>query len=85
MKPTQLQYALALQAVPNIDDITAKKLIQHCGSSEAVFKASSRALQSIDGIGSVVTSALQHSKPLKAAEQELEFIQKHNIEAPGMA
>ena len=81
MKPTQLQYALALQAVPNIGDITAKKLIQHCGSPEAVFKASSRALQSIDGICSVVTSALQHSKTLKAAEQELKFMQKHNIKA----
>jgi len=75
MKPTQLQYALALQAVTNIGDITAKKLIQHCGSPEAVFKASSRALQSIDGIGSVVVNALQHSKTLKAAEQELEFMQ----------
>ena len=81
MKPTQLQYALALQAVPNIGDITAKKLIHHCGNPEAVFKASSRALQSIDGIGSVVTSALQHSKTLKAAEQELEFIHKYNIKA----
>lgn len=81
MKPTQLQYALALQAVPNIGDITAKKLIQHCGSPEAVFKASIRSLQSIDGIGSVVTSALQHSKTLKAAEQELEFIHKYNIKA----
>jgi len=27
MNPTQLHYALALQAVPNIGDITAKKLI----------------------------------------------------------
>lgn len=40
MNPTQLHFALALQAVPNIGDITAKKLIQHCGSPEAVFKAS---------------------------------------------
>ena len=44
MNPTQLHYALALQAVPNIGDITAKKLIQHCGSPEAVFKASKKTL-----------------------------------------
>ncbi len=42
MNPTQLHYALALQAVPNIGDITAKKLIQHCGSLEEVFKASKK-------------------------------------------
>jgi len=29
MNPPQLLYALALQAVPHIGDITAKKLIQH--------------------------------------------------------
>jgi DNA uptake protein ComE-like DNA-binding protein len=29
MNSTQLLYAMALQAVPNIGDITAKKLIQH--------------------------------------------------------
>ena len=29
MKPTKLHYAMALQAVPHIGDITAKKLIQH--------------------------------------------------------
>lgn len=81
MRPTELLYALALQAVPNIGDITAKKLIQHCGNPEAVFKASSKALQSIDGIGSVVTKALHHSQTLNSAEQELEFIQKHNIQA----
>lgn len=35
MNPTHLHYALALQAVSNIGDITAKKLIQHCGSLES--------------------------------------------------
>ena len=39
MNSTQLLYAMALQAVPNIGDIAARKLIQHCGSPEAVFKA----------------------------------------------
>ena len=81
MNPTQLHYAMALQAVPNIGDITAKKLIQHCGSPEAVFKASKKTLQSIDGIGTVIINALQHSNTLKIAEKELEFIQKNDIQA----
>ena len=81
MKPTKLHYAMALQAVPHIGDITAKKLIQHCGTPEAVFKASKKELESIDGIGAVIINALRHSKTLKLAEQELEFINKNNIQA----
>ena len=51
MNPPQLLYALALQAVPHIGDITAKKLIQHSGSPEAIFKESKAALSKIEGIG----------------------------------
>ena len=82
MKPTKLHYAMALQAVPHIGDITAKKLIQHCGTPEAVFKASKKELESIDGIGAVIINALRHSKTLKLAEQELEFINKNNNAIP---
>lgn len=38
MTNQQLLYTLALQHVPKISDITAKKLINHCGSAEAIFK-----------------------------------------------
>ena len=38
MNESKLLYALALQAVPYIGDITAKKLINHCGSPKAVFE-----------------------------------------------
>lgn len=81
MKPTELHFALALQAVPSIGDITAKKLIQHCGSPEAVFKSSKQALQSIDGIGTVIINALYRSETMNLAEKELEFIQKNDIQA----
>ena len=37
MTENSLLHILALQHVPNIGDITAKKLISHCGSVEAVF------------------------------------------------
>ena len=33
----ELTAVLRLQNVPNIGDITAKKLIAHCGGPEAVF------------------------------------------------
>ena len=38
MTDQQLIYALALQHVPKIGATTAKKLINHCGSAEAVLK-----------------------------------------------
>lgn len=81
MNSTQLLYAMALQAVPNIGDITAKKLIQHCGTPEAVFKASKRSLERIYGIESHTIKTLQNAQTLKSAERELKFIDKHNINA----
>ena len=78
---TQLQYAMALQAVPDIRDITAKKLIHYFGSPEAVFKASKRSLYTISGMGSVTVNNLQSSKAMALAEKELIFNQKHNINA----
>lgn len=38
MTEDQLISILALQHVPKIGATTAKKLITHCGSAEAVFK-----------------------------------------------
>ena len=53
MTENDLLYTLALQNVSNIGDITAKKLIAHCGSAEAVFKEKKQNLLKIDGIGSI--------------------------------
>ena len=80
MNLPQLLYALALQAVPNIGDISAKKLIQHCGSPEAVFKETKANLSKIDGIGTFTIKHLEEAKHLKAAEKELSFMEKKGIE-----
>ena len=80
MNTPQLLYALALQAVPNIGDITAKKLIHHCGSPEAVFKESKSSLLKIEGIGTQTIKNLTASKHLKSAEKELIFIEKESIQ-----
>tara|TARA_B110000037_G_scaffold213701_1_gene268524 strand:- start:367 stop:867 length:501 start_codon:yes stop_codon:yes gene_type:complete len=80
MNQPQLLYALALQAVPNIGDITAKKLIHHCGSPEAVFKETKANLSKIEGIGTLTIKHLHETKHLKAAEKELSFIEKHKIQ-----
>lgn len=80
MKDQDLLYILALQHVPNIGDIIAKRLISHCGTPEAVLKENKHRLLKISGIGSTVISDLHNPQHLKAAEEELEFISSNNIQ-----
>lgn len=79
MTENDLLYTLALQHVPNIGDITAKRLISHCGSAEAVLKEKKQNLLKIDGIGTVILSDLFEAYHLKAAEKEIDFIKENNI------
>lgn len=79
MTENKLLFALALQNVSKIGDITAKKLIHHCGSAEAVLKEKKNNLLKIEGIGSTVISDLFNKYHLLEAEQELHFIKTNNI------
>jgi len=76
---SELIAVLRLQNAPNIGDVTAKKLIAHCGSPEAVFKDKLHHLRKIDGIGSAKLRGLFDSEHLAAAQSEYEFIQKNDI------
>ena len=79
MTQNNLLYALALQNVSKIGDITAKKLIQHCGSAEAVLKEKKNNLLKIDGIGSILIGDLFSKHHLIEAEHELKFIDENSI------
>jgi len=79
MTEKDLLYVLALQNVIKIGDVTAKKLIAHCGSAEAVLKEKKQNLLKIDGIGSVTISDLFSRNHLEAAEAELKFINAKGI------
>lgn len=79
MTEQQLIYTLALQHVPKIGDITAKKLIGVCGSAEAVLKEKRGNLLKIDGIGAASLEGLFDANHLREAEHELRFIQTHKI------
>lgn len=79
MTEHELIYTLALQHVPKIGDLTAKKLINHCGSAEAVLKEKKNNLLKIDGIGSTTISDLFTKQHLLEAEKELHFIKTNNI------
>ena len=79
MTENDLLFTLALQHVPNIGDITAKKLISHCGSAEAVLKEKKHNLLKIDGIGNITISELFKPNHIKEAENEIAFIKANNI------
>src|SRR5690606_27741965 len=79
MKKEELIYALALQHVSKIGDITAKKLIHHCGSPQAVFEEKKEHLLKIDGIGSLLISDLFNKNHLKQAEEELKFTEQNKV------
>ncbi len=51
MTTDELIAVLRLQNIPNIGDVSAKKLIAHCGSPAAIFNDKLQNLLKIDGIG----------------------------------
>jgi DNA processing protein len=79
MNENDLLYILALQRVAKIGDITAKKLIAHCGSAEAVFKEKKQSLLNVVGVGNIMLRDLFKTEHLVAAEKELYFINSENI------
>ncbi|VXC08998.1 DNA-protecting protein DprA [Flavobacterium sp. 9AF] len=79
MLQNDLYYTLALLQVEGIGDILAKKLIQNCGSAEAVFKSKSTTLAKIEGIGKTVLKNLQDPFIFQKTEKELLFIENENI------
>ena len=79
MTENDLLYTLALQHVPNIGDITAKRLISYCGSAEAVLKEKKQSLLKINGIGAAILGDLFELHHLKEAEKEIIFIKENNM------
>ncbi|MCX2718586.1 DNA-processing protein DprA [Poritiphilus sp. M415] len=70
---------LRLQAIPNIGDQTAKKLIEYCGSAEKVFRTKKVHLLKLQGLGSRILQELHTKQFGKAAERELRYIRDHGI------
>ena len=70
---------LTLQNVPNLGDGSIKKLIQVIGSAEAVLNEKKANLLKIDGIGAVKIASIHNSKHQHAAEKELSFTEKNNV------
>ncbi|MDR0420072.1 MAG: DNA-processing protein DprA [Prevotellaceae bacterium] len=76
-----LKYYIAITLIPNVGNITAKKLIAHCGSVDEVFAANESTISKVLGIGNVLVDSIMSNRDeaLKIAEKEIEFIEKNNI------
>ena len=71
--------ALRLQKIPFIGDITAKKLVSHCGSPSAVFNDKWDSLSRIEGVGEFILRGLKNKNYLHEALVEYEFIEQKKI------
>ncbi len=76
---SDLLYRIGLTLIPGIGAVSAKSLIAHCGSAEAVFREKSKMLQKIPGIGKKSAQSISEQSVLSRAEEELAFLQKEGI------
>lgn len=76
-----LAYQIGIDMIPKIGSINAKRLIAYCGGVEAVFKQNQKALTKVPGIGQIIAKEIANQKVLDRANQEVEFVAKHNIKA----
>ena len=80
MEKEELLHILALLNSEGVGDVLAKKLITQFGSATAVFSQKNQTLSKIAGIGVVTIRALKDKNNFIRAEQEIDFINKNNIE-----
>ncbi|MBE0649288.1 MAG: DNA-protecting protein DprA [Bacteroidales bacterium] len=76
-----LLYQIGITLIPGIGDVNGKRLISYCGSAEAVFKSSRKALSIIPGMGDSLVNNILSQKVLERAEKEIKFIERNDIRA----
>lgn len=81
MAVDELPYRIAIELIPKVGSITAKRLIAYCGSAEAVFRQKKTALLKIPGIGETIANEVVNQKVLHLAEKEVKFIERYKIKA----
>jgi DNA processing protein len=79
MKEKNLLYQIALTLVPGIGDVLGKKLVNCCGSAEAVFTEKKQLLEKVPRVGGKILEALSDRSILARAEKELSFLEKFRI------
>ena len=84
MRRQDILYKIALKQTPQIGPITARSLVSYCGGVQEVFKASKKELLKVPGVGEKTVNFLKSEegfqKGIEAAEKELTFIEKNDIQ-----
>lgn len=73
-------YKIALTKIPHVGPKTGKTLVSYCGGIKAIFETSKKALSKIPGVGEKIVHQILTKSALNLAEQELEFVEKNNIQ-----
>ena len=79
----EIQSLIALQHIPGIGSITAKRLIENVGSATQLFELRTELPSLIPNVQPSLIKALDCPSAHHRAEQELEFILKHHINCIG--
>lgn len=75
-----LKYKIAIDLIPSVGSINAKKLIAYAGNIDKVFSLKKSQLLKIPGIGEVLANTITNNiSALKRAEEEIKFIEKFKI------
>ncbi len=75
-----LLYTLALQRIPNLGDVMAKKLLAKFGSAQEFFREKKSRLLKIDGIGEATLAGFNPKVHLDEAEGEIKFMESNQVE-----
>lgn len=79
-EPTELFHQVALTCIPQIGDVTAKKLLSHFESASAIFSARQRELERLPEVGAIRAAAIKQFRDFDRVEQEMRFIEKFDIQ-----
>lgn len=74
-----LIHNIALTFIPEVGHVTAKNLLGHFGSAEAIFTAKSHELLQVPGVGPRTAQHILNNNALKEAETQLGFIRQHQV------
>jgi len=75
-----LQHQIALTFIKKIGPVLAKSMISHFGDAEQLFRLSKATLAKAYGVGTKTLELADFDEALRRAEQELNFIDKNNID-----
>ena len=74
-----LLYQLALSRVPGIGPVYAKRLVDHFGEANAIFRAAPSVLAEAGSIGAARARAIMQFNDFSTLEKELVFLEKYSI------